>query len=88
MPVHGNTRRGLKLFPVQSREHSDIVVGSTGRRYEAVVLVDHFDEMPDDQGDGLDSLELLFGAELLSFEFDLVLLDVVFLDVQELKVTV
>lgn len=44
--------------------------------------------MSNDQWDGLDSFELLFGSELLSFEFDLVFLDVVFLDVEELQVSV
>jgi hypothetical protein len=31
-----------------------------------VVLIDHFDEVADDEGDGLDALELLLGAQLLS----------------------
>jgi hypothetical protein len=41
-----------------------------------------------DKRDSLDTFKLLFGAELLSFEFDLVIFDVVLLNVEELEVFV
>lgn len=44
--------------------------------------------MPNDQRNSLYSLQLLFGPKLLTFEFDLIFLNVVFLDVKELKVSV
>ena len=53
-----------------------------------MIFIDHLDEMSDNQGYGLDSLELLLGSELLSLEFDLIILDVVFLDVKELQISV
>jgi len=42
----------------------------------------------DDQGNSLDALELFFGPDLLSFELDLIFLDVVFLNAEEFKIFV
>ena len=88
MSMHGDTGGCLKLFSVQSREDSDIVIGSACGSDKTMVLIDHFNKMSNDEWDGLDSFEFFFRSELLSLEFDLVLFDVVFLDVEELQVTV
>ena len=53
------------------------------RGYEGVDLVDHFDEMSDEEGGGLDSFEFFFGSDEFSFELFLVVNDVLFLDVEE-----
>lgn len=53
-----------------------------------MALVDHLDEVADDQGDGLDALQLLLGADFLALELLLVLLDEVLLDFEELEVAV
>jgi len=53
-----------------------------------MVFVDHLDEVADDQGNSLDALELFFGPDLLSFELDLIFLDVVFLNAEEFKIFV
>lgn len=88
MPVHSDTGGRLEFFSIDGGEDSDIVIGSTGGSDKAVVFVDHLNKMADDERDSLDTFELFFGTELLSFEFDLVFFDVVLLNVEELEVLV
>lgn len=82
--VHGDTGWWLEFFPVKSGQNSNVVVCSACGSDQTVVFVDHFDEMSDDQRYGLDSLQFFLGSELLSLELDLIVLDVVFLDCEEL----
>ncbi len=86
--MHGNTGWRFEFFPVKSWQDSDVVICSTCGCDEAVILIDHLYEMSNDQRYGLNSLELFFGSELLSFKLDLIVLDVVFLDVKELHVSI
>ena len=88
MAVHGNTGWGFKFFSVDGGEHSDVVVSATGGGDEPMVFIDHFDKMPNGEGDCLNSLEFFLGSDLLSFQFDLIVFDVLFLDVQELELFV
>ena len=88
MPVHGDTGGRLEFFSINGGQDSHIVIGSTGGSDKAVVFVDHFNKVPNDKRDSLDTFKLFFGAELLSFEFDLVIFDVVLLNVEELEVFV
>lgn len=82
--VHGDTGWWLELFPVKSGQNSNVVVCSTCGSDQTVVFVDHFDKMSDDQRYGLNSLQFFLGSELLSLELYLIVLDVVFLDCEEL----
>ena len=88
MPMHSDTGGRLEFFSIDGGEDSDIVIGSTGGSDKAVVLVDHLNKVTNDERDSLDTFELFFGTELLSFEFDLVFFDVVLLNVEELEVLV
>ncbi len=85
--VHGDACGYLKFFSVESGEHSDEVVGSTTGGDERMVLIDHLDEVTDDEGYSLDALELLLGPDFLSLEFLLVFLDEILLDFEELDVS-
>lgn len=59
MAVHGDTGGGLQLLTVDSREHAHVVVGATSGGDQSMVLIDHLDEMANDEWDGLDSFEFL-----------------------------
>jgi len=76
---------GLEKLAVDGAEDSDVVVGSGGGSNDAIVLVDHFHELADDERHRLDPLDLLLRAEELALEILLLVLDVLFLDVDELK---
>jgi hypothetical protein len=86
--VHGDTGGSFEFLSIDGGEDSDVVVGASRGGDQPVALVDHFYEVADYQGDCLDPLELFLGPELLSFELDLILLDVVLLDVEEVQIFV
>jgi hypothetical protein len=64
--VHGDAGGDFKFFAIDGGQDSDIVVASSGGGDEAVVLIDHFYEVSDYQGHGLDAFEFFFGAQFLS----------------------
>ena len=86
--MHGYAGGGLELLPVDCGEDADVIVGSSSRCNQTMTLIDHLDEVADGERDCLDSFEFFLGPDLLSFEFDLIILDVFFLDVQVLQLLV
>ena len=53
-----------------------------------MILIDHLDKMANGEGDCLNPFQFFFGSDLLSFQFDLIIFDVLFLDVEELELFV
>jgi len=49
-----------------------------------VDFVDELDELTDDERDGLDPLELFLGSDELIFQILLLILEVIFLDLEEI----
>lgn len=68
-----------KELSVNGTENAYVVVGSSGGAYYTCVVIYHFKELPNDQGDGLDAFDLLLGSEELRFEVFLFFFDVFFL---------
>ncbi|KAM1205092.1 hypothetical protein ACFX2G_006033 [Malus domestica] len=65
---------------------ADCVVLSGGA-HNPVVLVDHLHELPDDERHQLDHLDFFLGAEKLTLQILLLVLDILLLDVDELELS-
>lgn len=85
MSVQRHGRRGLQLLPIDRAQNPHVVIGARGGADDAVVGIDHLHELADDEGDGLDPLDLLLGAEELALEVLVLVLDVLLLDLDELE---
>mmetsp|Transcript_6056 Transcript_6056/g.18332 ORF Transcript_6056/g.18332 Transcript_6056/m.18332 type:complete len:476 (-) Transcript_6056:96-1523(-) len=83
--VERHRGRGLEKLPVDRGQDAHVVVGPRRGAHDRGVLVDHLQELPDHEGDGLDALHLLLGAHQLPPQALGLLLDVVLLDLQELE---
>ncbi|KAM1756716.1 hypothetical protein EV1_006036 [Malus domestica] len=64
----------------------DYVVLSGGA-HNPVVLVDHLHEFPDDERHRLDPLDFFLGAEELTLQILLLVLDILLMDVDELELS-
>ena len=65
MPMQRHRHIRLKLLSVQGREDADIVGAAGGGAYNTIVGVDHFVELADDEGHGLDAFDFFLGADEL-----------------------
>lgn len=63
------------------------IVGARRGADDAGVLVDSLEELADDEGYGLDALDLLLGANELALKIELLVFDVAFLNGEELQVS-
>jgi hypothetical protein len=79
VPVQRHRRRRLQQLPVERAEDADVVVGAGGGAHDARVRVYHLQELADDQRHRLDALDLLLGAQQLTLQVLLLLLDVLLL---------
>mmetsp|Transcript_17559 Transcript_17559/g.48731 ORF Transcript_17559/g.48731 Transcript_17559/m.48731 type:complete len:236 (-) Transcript_17559:140-847(-) len=85
MAVQRDAGVWLQQLAIQGTEYSHVVVGSRGAGNDAVVGIDHFVELPDDQGDGLDAPDLLLGAKQLALQVLHFILQVLLLQFYELE---
>jgi len=85
VPVQSHGGGGFEQLPVQRAEDTDVIVGARGGAHDAVVGVHHLQELADDQGHGLDALDLLLGVQHLPLQVQLLLLNVLLLDIQKLQ---
>jgi hypothetical protein len=57
--VQGYRRVGLEQLAIQSAEHTNVVVRPRGRANNASVFINRFQELANDQGNGLNPLDFL-----------------------------
>jgi hypothetical protein len=48
-PVHGDAAAGLQQLPIERGQNADIVVAAGGTANNAAVLIDHFQELPNNK---------------------------------------
>eukprot|EP00760_Papus_ankaliazontas_P034685 PhM_4_TR738/c0_g1_i2/m.100043 len=65
--VEPDGRVGLELLPVEHGQHTHEGGAAVGG-HDGAVVVDHLHELPDDEGHGLDALNLRLGGDLLDHE--------------------
>ena len=81
--VDGDRGVWLEQFTVQSGKYSNVVRGPRGRTYQSVILVDHLDELTDQQWHRLYPLYLFFRAYDLFLQLLRVFFYVVFLNLKD-----
>ncbi len=64
--MQGNGSVGLQHFSVESGENADVVVGSGRGANDAVIGIDHFVELTNNERDTLDAADFFLGAEELA----------------------
>ena len=79
MPMEGDGGVGLEQLAVEGGQDPNVVGRAGGRRDDAVVGVDHFVELANDQRDGLDAGNLLLGPEQLPLQMPHLVLEVLLL---------
>lgn len=87
MSVESDGRGRLKQLTVNGAKNPNIVIRSSGRANDAIVLIDHLHELADDEWNRLDPLDLLLGAKELTLEVLMLILNILFLDVDELELS-
>ena len=65
MAVESNRSGGLQKLPINRAENPDIVIRTSSGSHNTIVLIDHLHELADDEGHGLNPLDLLLGSKEL-----------------------
>mmetsp|Transcript_13562 Transcript_13562/g.13297 ORF Transcript_13562/g.13297 Transcript_13562/m.13297 type:complete len:330 (-) Transcript_13562:72-1061(-) len=84
-PVQGHTSVWLQLLSIQSRQHSHVVLGTIRRTNYPVGLIYHLDEVAGCEVDTLDTLDFFLGANVFTLQVSLLILQVVFLDLEDFQ---
>jgi hypothetical protein len=74
--VEGDWAGGFEEFAVEGWEDADDIVAARGGPNDAGVLVDGFEELADDEGNGLDPFDFLLGTAKFSLQTALLVFNV------------
>lgn len=83
--VQGDTGRRLQQLPVNGGQNAHVVVGPGGRTDDTGVLIDRLQELANYERHRLDALHLFLRVQVLLLQVALLILDVLFLHLQELE---
>lgn len=86
MAMQSDRATGLQQLPINRTEDPHDVIRSSRTPYDSRMLINRLEELPNDQGDGLDALDFLLRSEEFPLEVLLLVFDVFLLETEEFEV--